>query len=925
MLKSKYLSKAVHKLLHPVLLATVGVIALIAVIWFIGPLLSIGSSQPLDSVLSRSLVIGLIVLLLLASFGFRYWRRRRANATLLQGVVAAGPSATDKEVNTLQERFTQAIDILRTSGKGSRWKRGQYVYELPWYLFIGAPGSGKTTALMNAGLQFPLADKMGQASVKGVGGTRNCDWWFTSDAVLIDTAGRYTLQESDAEVDAGAWDGFLALLKKSRPRRPVNGVLLTVNIQDLLQQNTTERDQHAAKLRARLQELHTKLGIRAPVYVLVTKSDLIGGFNESFGDLGKEERDQVWGFSFPYDPKADSKSDKSHNADPMAGFDTEYALLEQSLQNRLLDRMQAARDPLQRASIFAFPQEFAALKPVLAGFLGQVFSGGGTLEKAALLRGVYFTSGTQEGTPIDRVMGALSRSFGVDARIGTSATKGKSFFLHRLLRDVVFAEQGLVGADAGFERRRGQVRLAGYAVLGVLGVALLAGWAISYSRNRSYTDEVASRLPDVQRAVDSLPPTTSGDVAPLPSVLTAVRDVAKPGTFAVTDAPLLNALGLYQGDKLDAGADIGYHRLLDHALMPRVATRLEELLRSANKSNLEFAYEALKSYLMLYTPDKFDAPSLKAWITLDWDANLRSALTADQRTNLDAHLDAMLARGAPSATVPMDKALVDSVREMLVAYPLEYRAYSRLKRTYGTNAAPDFSVARAAGPQAPSVFERASGEPITRGIPGFYTKDGYQKVFQTSVERGSVQLAKEEQWVLGTQAPTTKDLLKDSIGGNGDLTNRVRRLYLEDYIKVWDKYLADVRLVKLNGLQGSLSVARLLSGVDSPLAAYLRAVARETTLVPPAKGGAAGGNETVNAAIDTSYQASRLRADLKSITESQPAGADTPGGPIERMVDDHFAGIHRLVEGSPPPIEETTKLFNEVYVQLAAVDAAQKS
>ena len=56
---------------------------------------------------------------------------------------------------------------------------------------------------------------------------------------------------------------------------------------------------HAATLRARLQELHEKLGVRSPVYVLVTKADLLAGFNEIFGALDKEERDQVWGFTFP--------------------------------------------------------------------------------------------------------------------------------------------------------------------------------------------------------------------------------------------------------------------------------------------------------------------------------------------------------------------------------------------------------------------------------------------------------------------------------------------------------------------------------------------------------------------------------------------------------------------------------------------------
>ena len=283
-------------LLHPLFLALVGVLALSAIVWWVGPLIAIGESRPLDPVWVRATVIGVLFLLLVLRAVLRFWNQKRTNAQLVDGMTK-GPTSTDRELKTLDERFTQALSVLKHAP--GKKKGGAFLYDLPWYIFIGAPGSGKTTALLNAGLTFPLAEKMGGASVRGVGGTRNCDWWFTDEAVLIDTAGRYTMQESNASVDAGAWDGFLALLRKSRPRRPINGVLLTVNIQDLLQQTPVERKDHAAKLRARIQELTEKLGVRAPVYVLVTKADLIAGFNESFAALSKEERNQVWGLQLP--------------------------------------------------------------------------------------------------------------------------------------------------------------------------------------------------------------------------------------------------------------------------------------------------------------------------------------------------------------------------------------------------------------------------------------------------------------------------------------------------------------------------------------------------------------------------------------------------------------------------------------------------
>lgn len=915
------MKKFLSVIFSPLALTLYGLLALAALIWWIGPLIAIGESRPLDGLWTRVIVILAIFGIFALIKGLGAWRRKRANAEMVAGM-SGGAAALDREGEVLNKRFTEALQVLedsaRQSGKRSFFKRGQYLYELPWYIFIGAPGSGKTTALMNAGLTFPLAGKMGQASIKGVGGTRNCDWWFTDEAVLIDTAGRYTLQQSDEKADAGAWDKFLDLLKKTRPRRPINGVLLTINIQDLLQQSPGDRKEHASKLRLRLQELHARLGVRPPVYVLVTKCDLIAGFNESFGELGKEERDQVWGFSFPYDPRGQDT--------PVQEFGSEFAALEKRLRDRLLDRLEAERDTLKRAAIFSFPQQFGGIKGLLGGFLEQVFGAGGSLEERSLLRGVYFTSGTQEGTPIDRVLGTLARTFGVDNRAASVASsRGKSFFLTRLLKEVVFNEQGLVGENRQAEATRRRWRLAGMATLGLVSVAMLAGWTISFMRNQAYIAEVQARLPEVKTAVEALPPANNTEVAALPQVLDKVVAAPKPTGFELDHPPLLNALGLYQGDYVKAGADIGYQHLLDRALLPRVAKRLEERLRAVNRDNLELAYEALKGYLMLYTPEHFDAEALKNWVTLDWDVNLAGTLNAEQRATLAAHLDAALAKGAPAALAPMDATLVSNVREMLIAYPLEYRVFSRLRRAQVGSEYPEFSVAAAGGPNAIQVFERASGQPLTKGIPGLFTRDAYFKAFKGAVTKVAKQLEDEQRWVLGTGAPGSAADKARSLASNApdEMNLRVRRLYLQEYIKVWDAYLADVRLVKLGGLDRSLAVARVLAAPDSPLAAYLRAVARETQLAAAA----AESNASGLPGGKLGDKAEKARKDLAALMgkQAEPAGKAAAGAPLETLVDEHFAYLHRLVAGQPAPIDEVMKMFNEVFVQLSAIDSAQKS
>ena len=137
--------------------------------------------------------------------------------------------------------------------------------------------------------------------MRGVGGTRNCDWWFTDEAVFLDTAGRYTTQDSDATSDSEGWKEFLALLAKYRKRRPVNGIVLTISAQDLLTQGDAGREAHVEAARRRLTEFTRELHIQLPVYVMVTKCDMVAGFTEYFDDLTQEDRAQVWGVTFPYE------------------------------------------------------------------------------------------------------------------------------------------------------------------------------------------------------------------------------------------------------------------------------------------------------------------------------------------------------------------------------------------------------------------------------------------------------------------------------------------------------------------------------------------------------------------------------------------------------------------------------------------------
>lgn len=305
-------------LTHRLLWSFIGVTALSCLLWMLGPLITWNETRPLEPALHREIAVSTlyllwIVLQLIPSV-YRAWYNSRL-LDRLQVVESDDPAERQATEALLSQRFSEAAMRLKRTHfgrrQGSLWARinANYLYQLPWYLMIGAPGAGKTTALLNAGLKFPLTDTFGNEAVRGVGGTRNCDWWFTDSAVLIDTAGRYALQESQRARDASEWQSFINLLKRYRARQPINGVIMSISVADLLSDSAEARFEQANALRDRLNELHQHTGIHFPVYIMVTKTDLLKGFMSYHGSLDKARRDAIWGFTFPWDAGKPNKQD----------------------------------------------------------------------------------------------------------------------------------------------------------------------------------------------------------------------------------------------------------------------------------------------------------------------------------------------------------------------------------------------------------------------------------------------------------------------------------------------------------------------------------------------------------------------------------------------------------------------------------------
>jgi len=693
-----------------------------------------------------------------------------------------------------------------------------------------------------------------------------------------------------------------------------------------LDSTPAERRRHVEALRHRLDELREDLGLAVPVYLLVNKCDLLSGFDEYFTSLDRSGREQVWGFTLPWQP---DDAGSAGRTDVGEAATRELSLLRQRLHAGLADVLLAEPELARRTRIHSFTQQFALLCEAVQELGEQLFADS-RFSAAPLLRGMYFTSATQEGTPLDRVIRAMGTAQTASASTSTTPRgSAKSYFLTELLSKVVFAEAHLVGHNRRADRRSRLLHLGAYAASGLLLAVGATAWLLSYRNNESYLAEVNDKADRLALTLHTLPTSIDSNVYPLLAPLTAAQTTPDSVYFRA-DTPARNwTYGLFQGDKLKAGVRPLYEHLLRTRLAPTIEARLESLLRTVAVEDLEFSYEILKAYLMLHERARFDGEAFKAFVLADWDYNLPPGAARQERDALERHVEALIKLDGMQAGKPMDTALVEATRARLTQFSFEERTYRRLVRALAQHSLPDFSIGAVLGPSAPTLFRRASGQPLTSGVPALYTWRGYHELFAPQVEQVVRYVGRDDAWVLGKSTVSAGELARAI--ASGELELAVKRLYMWDYVAAWERFIDDIDLVKPTTLAQATELVRGLAAVDSPLTRLMQAIVHETTLLKPTPAG-------------STADASLLERGRRSLQTTQTDVARMIGPNLlpahikpedrpELIVDNRFEALRRAVgsgdgsgggEGTGGgALAETLSSLSELHLLLSSVEAAR--
>ncbi len=901
-----------HHLFGRVAFFAVVIVMVAALIFWVGPLLSIAGYEPFREEWVRIAVIAGIVVIYGAFELWRYLRRRKKADAIQKGLSSAEEGA--KEGQVLAKRLAEALATIRRMGGKSG--RRDYLYSRPWYMIIGPPGTGKTTALENSGLKFLVTDNAGKPSLKGAGGTRNCDWFFTDDAILVDTAGRYTTQDSDAERDSKAWLSFLSLLRRNRPQQPLNGVIIAFGFDMLMNASAEDLHANADAVRRRLNELHKELGVRLPVYVWLTKADVLPGFVEFFDDLSADGRREVLGATWKWDGA------KPLNVDELM---IEFDLAVKALSERTPARLQGEADAQRRSKVLGFPVQLAEARVRMATFFGRMFESR-PLEPNPTFRGFYLTSGTQTGAAIDRLLGVMSQ-----ARVAPSAGRGKSgagraYFLQRVLSDVMFKEAGLVTADPRVRRRRRGLLVAGVLAMALVTAGLAAFWFIAWQRNSGAQDDLAAAVDPVlaERGKANIDPnivkTDQRGLEAIVGQLDLLR--ALPGGYGQqNDDAILGDLGLAQDRPLSLAAIDAYRQGLYRTLLPRLILRAEQTVSVEQEGDWRRLYEALRVYLQIGgAPDGQvgsglrDAASVREWFFRAWTTDdFPGAENRALRERLVAHLDALLEDqqgllnavnrieshtvGATGATPAVDWDLIKTAQVRLAGLSLEERALSAMEAT--ASGLTDWVLQDKMVPGQRPAF---TTDLTAVTVPFLYTKEGFEKVYVPYSNDVKARID-AEQWVLGESGGA------DAVNAQSAVLKRnLATAYAKAYIDRWVEVLRSVQPLSLR----QISDADALTQKPQPITRFLQVVAGETLLATPEQ---TAGDISGQAGAIITRRFADLNLYVNGLGDSAPGRVEL----LEKALD---AVREAMAGGDAAALEAATKQLKAAVVSMPGDAAA---
>lgn len=797
-------------------------------VWLLGDRFGAGNTEKI--VIIAIVLLTLPFALIIGYFATRKRKKEEAQEAETQAsqeVSEAQPQklSTPSGNDDLTKSAEEAVQFLKSSNLDA--------YALPWYLVMGTPKSGKTSLVLGSGLNFQNLPSQRQSEQKIIRPTRSVDWRMTNDAVFIDTAGRYQTEGIDAE----EWASLTETLKKYRGNRPLDGIILAVNAEKLLNSEERNIEEQAKVLRARIDEVIQRTKIKFPIYLVFTHADAIEGFRDSFSVSQKEAENLVWGATIPLE-----HSDTAYQL-----FDSEYDLLQDSTMKRRLIRLSAPFSALRQLRIFNFPLHFGSARRKLGHFVSTLFRPN-PFSQSPFLRGFYFTSVPQVRSD--------AKDFN-KTQIPNLQTVGKSYFAEKLFKDVILRDRNLTQT---FISQKQSPPILGWLALifGTFLITIFLGFsAFSLYKNKVLLDDAVERATALNTIIvadkgrDVLAKNPTETRIELDAVENLRESLAKLDDYERNSPPILLRFGFYSGNRIMRERLMSiYYNAIEPRFKQPVRKKLEADLQTfstsspvTNTSNLTEQeeqllgknYDLLKAYLMLSDvkefKDKAEPATLSTTLEPYWKQSVPSGMDEIAKQQLDFYFKQINREKSYKddtsdfPRVQLNNNLVDGVRKKLQAFPAVQRYYRRkiteISKEVDEKMLPTMVQTILANNNSSTDFVEGSFQ-----VRGAYTLEGY-KLMKVAISNADKELTADD-WVMGEEG-------KKQLSQSTDVS-KLNDFYMRDYANDWRDFVKNIR-VKSYTRENASKALESFSRNTSPVEILMKEIAKQTNLSAKPKDG----------------------------------------------------------------------------------------
>ncbi|MEP4546443.1 MAG: type VI secretion system membrane subunit TssM [Saccharospirillum sp.] len=799
--------------------AVVGLVAVLVIIWFAGHHVGLTSSRLKFIAMGVVVVVFLLIWLVTALYKWRRGRKLRKQLDAMSG----GSS------DAIQSKISDVLDALKGSHLGTKYRGNSALYALPWYMVIGPSAAGKSTLFSQSGLEFPLKDDQ-RFHVQGIGGTRDCDWWFSDQAILIDTAGRYTSDEDNDD-----WLSFLRVLKANRSKMPINGLMLALPLDQILTSEKADLELHVKHLKNRLHELISELGVTFPIYIVITKSDLLKGFEAFFSDLSEQEIKQPWGVYL-----LDETEDKSSNG--LAVLHDRLTQLYHRLLEQRTQKVNLAQKPEDKVAIYQFPNQFSGATEKLMELLSLLFKDN-PYHESPWFAGVYFTSSTQEGVALERRSNAFKSVFAkVAFAVKRQSELTRSYFIDHLFTEVIFPLQNAVRGNRKRQRWSRAVKAVCFMVIS--GVVALTGIGLfgTYTSNQMLISGYASKA---ERLLERYHDASTSDHERLDALVGLhehYQQLEKMQTYSPLQVVRRYSLVESHAEPMQQLLLTTLTETVEDRIVPELHTQLEtysaswpELDQVTRIAEQPSYYEALRSYLMLTShTDRQDLDILKTYLSKLWYesyADHELLLSYQQRQSsmqslIELYLVDVFSQMDESHVNPWSGSQdwVAQAQDRLVTDADAQVIYDRLVASGNSR----FASTGLNDVLDPSVQGVLKGE---YRVPGAFSRTAWETYIADEID-ALAETATRGDWVLGLDSGTDEETADSSQWRQ--LRADVRAHYFADYTEQWSQFVQSVTVPRPASMADAVQAIKALGSDEAPWTALFDRVALELQITDPA-------------------------------------------------------------------------------------------